>query len=475
MAINSTSSATSAAAAPTTGPGKGSVIDVAGLVSKLDSIEQVPIDRLGVKVTKQDNAIRDLGIIKERMSIFQAALQDFTDPISYLNKTVSSSNPTVVSTSVSNSSSVSAGVFNVNVTQLAKTSTAMYAFTIPGPGITGNFDLGDSLDNLESFSFNENDTLETIKNKINLETSNTNVRAAVVNTGNQFVLSLTSTVGGANSNIFLDQTPTTPSLISQLMKLADPSEPEGQDGADAIFSINGQTFTRSSNTVDDALAGVRLQLQGEGPVTIVAGSENREIAQTLITNVGQAYNDLMASYTELSKFNADPEKRGSLYGFMELRGMMDSISMSFMSPLTRSSGSNSSSAPINDTGGNPISFTTLGLELQLDGTLLFKSAAFESAVTRGALEQLANGSLSSTRTIVNDAMTFGGKVDSFIDGFEDERSTLQNRITDLENRKAEKMARYQAQYASLDALLFRLQALNNSLTPTFEALNNPKN
>ena len=472
MAINSTSSATSSAAAPTAGPGKGSVIDVAGLVSKLDGIEQAPIDRLGVKVTRQDNAIRDLGIIKQRMSSFQAALQDFTDPISYLNKTVSSSNSTFVGVSVSKSTDVAAGVFNVNVSQLAKTSTAMYAFTIPGPGITGNFELGDSPDNVKSFSFNESDTLETIKNRINLETADTNVRAAVVNTGNRFVLSLTSTVSGANSNIFLDQTSTTPSLISQIMKLADPSVPEGQDGADAIFSVNGQTFTRSSNTVDDALAGVRLQLQGEGPVTIVAGSENREIAQLLITNVGQAYNDLMASYTELSKFNADPEKRGSLYGFMELRGMMDSISMSFMSPLTRSSGS--TSAPINDTGGNPISFTTLGLELQLDGTLLFKSAAFESAVTRGALDQLANGSLSPTRAIVNDAMTFGGKVDSFIDGFEDERSTLQNRIADLETRKAEKMARYQAQYASLDALLFRLQALNNSLTPTFEALNNPR-
>jgi flagellar hook-associated protein 2 len=242
-----------------------------------------------------------------------------------------------------------------------------------------------------------------------------------------------------------------------------------QAGTNAEFSINGQNFVRSSNIVDEALAGVRLQLQGEGPVTIVARSENREIAQKLITNVGQAYNDLMASYTELSKFNADLEKRGSLYGFMELRSMMDSISMSFMSPLTRSG------AAINDTGGNPISLMTLGLELQLDGTLLFKSAAFESAVTRGALEQLANGSVSPTRTIVNDAMTFGGKVDSFIDGFEDERSTLQNRIADLENRKAEKMARYQAQYASLDALLFRLQALNNSLTPTFEALNNPRN
>jgi flagellar hook-associated protein 2 len=460
MAVNSTSSATSSAPSALS-PGKGSVIDVAGLVSKLDSIEQVPIDRLGVKVTRQDNAIRDLGVIKQRMSSFQAALQDFTDPISYLNKTVSSSNSALVGVSVSKSSDVAAGVFNVNVTQLAKTSTATYAFNFTAAGSITLRATDGSVQTIALAATNTDgiNTLEELRDAINQSSATSKVRAAIVNTGSQFALSLTSTTGGASSQVELSNaTGTTASLIGS-----------AQVGTNAEFSINGQNFVRSSNIVDEALAGVRLQLQGTGPVTIVAGSENREIAQKLITNVGQAYNDLMASYTELSKFNADPEKRGSLYGFMELRGMMDSISMSFMSPLTRSG------AAINDTGGNAISLMTLGLELQLDGTLLFKSAAFESAVTRGALDQLANGSVSSTRTIVNAAMTFGGKVDSFIDGFEDERSTLQNRITDLENRKAEKMARYQAQYASLDALLFRLQALNNSLTPTFEALNNPRN
>jgi flagellar hook-associated protein 2 len=460
MAINSTSSATSAAPSPLS-PGKGSVIDVAGLVSKLDSIEQAPIDRLGVKVTRQDNAIRDLGVIKQRMSSFQAALQDFTDPISYLNKNVSSSNSALVGVTVSKSTDVTAGVFNVNVTQLAKTSTATYAFDFAAAGSIALRATDGSVQTIALAATNTDgiNTLEELRDAINQSSSTSKVRAAIVNTGSQLALSLTSTTGGASSQVQLSNASGTAASIIGT----------AQAGTNAEFSINGQNFVRSSNIVDEALAGVRLQLQGTGPVTIVAGSENREIAQKLITNVGQAYNDLMASYTELSKFNADPEKRGSLYGFMELRGMMDSISMSFMSPLTRSG------AAINDAGGNPISFTTLGLELQLDGTLLFKSAAFESAVTRGALEQLANGSVSSTRTIVNDAMTFGGKVDSFIDGFEDERSTLQNRITDLENRKAEKMARYQAQYASLDALLFRLQALNNSLTPTFEALNNPKN
>jgi flagellar hook-associated protein 2 len=469
MAINSTSSATSAAAAPTTGPGKGSVIDVAGLVSKLEQIEQVPIDRLNVKVTKQDNALRDMGIIKERMSSFQAALQDFTDPISYINKTVTSSNAAVVSATVANSSQVAAGVFNVSVTKLAKTATAMYAFTIPS---SGSFNLGDTVDSSKLFSFTNSDTLESIKNKINLETANTNVRAAVVNTGDQYVLSLTSTVGGFDSQILFDEN--TPN-ISQVMRpeanWADPDvpEPAGQLGADAEFSINGQTFTRSSNAVDEALVGVRLQLQSIGDVSVVAATDNREIAKNLLLNVGQAFNDLMNSYTEFSKFNSDPEKRGSLYGFMDLRTLMDKISLSFMDPLERSD------VALTDSSNGRISFTTLGLELQTNGTLLFKSNIFESAVNRGALEQIANGSVSPTRAIVNESMTpIVGTLEVFLGNFEKEKSTLENRIQDFETRKAEKMARYQAQYAALDALLYRLQALNSSLTPTFEALNNPR-
>jgi flagellar hook-associated protein 2 len=251
--------------------------------------------------------------------------------------------------------------------------------------------------------------------------------------------------------------------------MRSPDVPEGQDGADAIFTINGQRFTRPSNTVDEALVGVRLQLQGTGNMSVVAATDNREIAQNLLLNVGQAFNDLMNSYTEFSKFNSDPEKRGSLYGFMDLRTLMDKISLSFMDPLVRSGN------PLTDSNNGRISFTSLGLELQTNGTLLFKSNIFESAMNGGALEQIANGSVSPTRVIVNESMTpIVGTLEVILGNFEKEKSTLENRIQEFETRKAEKMARYQAQYASLDALLFRLQALNNSLTPTFEALNNPR-
>ena len=458
MAINPTSSSNLATVTSNSVMGKGSSIDVASIVSNLDKIEQAPIDKLGLRVTKQEDAIRDLGIIKTRMSLFQGALQDFTDPVSYLNKSVTSGSASIASPSISNSSVATAGVYNLNVTQLAAASTKTYTFNF---GSASSIEVGASDGTAQTFNLGGSNitSLTALRDAINASSSLSKVRATIVTTsGTTQALSLTSTTGGASSTVNL----TTASGSA-------PTLTGTQAGADAIFTINGQTFERSSNIVDEALAGVRIQLQGTGTTTLTVAAGGTDTAKNLLMNLGQAYNDLMASYTEFTKFNSNPDKRGSLYGFMDLRTLIDNISLSFMSPLTRS-GSN-----LVDSNNNPISFTSLGLELQLDGTLLFDSATYDLAVNNGAIDQISNGSISPTRVLVNDAMTFGGKIDSFVSGYEDQKDTIQNRIRDLEERKIEKMARYKAQYAALDALLFRLQSLNASLTPTFEALNNRNN
>ncbi len=457
MAINPTSSATSGVTS-TSALGKGTTIDIDTIVSKLDAIEQAPIDKLGIRVTKQENALADLGTIKSKMAIFQAALQDFTDPVSYLNKSVSSGNGLVTGAAISESSKAQAGVYNVTVSQLAAASTKTFQFDFTFPS---TIEIGASDGESQQFDLGGADitSLTALRDAINQSSAESKVRASLVTiSGTSQALSLTSTTGGSESDV---------DLIT--ISGPEPTSTGSQDGADSIFTVNGQEFSRPSNIVDEALAGVRLQIQGVGTTTISVNSGGTEVATTLLTNLGQAFNDLIASYTEFSKFNSDPEKRGSLYGFMDLRTLIDSISLTFMQPLTRSG------QPLLDINGNPISFTSLGLELQLDGTLLFDAAIYESAVTRGALDEISNGSVSPTRVMVNDAMTFGGRLDSYISSFEEQKLTIENRIRDLEERKIEKMARYKAQYAALDALLFRLQSLNASLTPTFEALNNRNN
>ncbi|QWE19307.1 flagellar filament capping protein FliD [Polynucleobacter corsicus] len=461
MAVNSTSNTTSTLNGSSGTLGGGTVIDVNAIVGKLDSVEQAPIDKLNTKIAKQDVSITDLGNIKSKMSILQAALQDFTDPLSYLNKSVTSSNATVLSSSIASSLEASAGTYQVDVTSIASaytssfvsskfnftTANSIYLKATDGTGQTIN--LGGS----------GVATLSALRDAINANSGASKIRAAVVDTGSGSSLVLTSTTGGSANSLTVQTTNASGAAVTAT---------SSQAGADAVFKVNNQTFTRPSNTVTGAIPGVSLQLQSAGLSTLTISSTNTTSAQAMLTNVGQAYNDLMTSYTQLSKYNSDPAQRGSLYGDAALQSIIDNISLSFTSSLTRLGSS------LTDKNSRPISFTSLGLEMQLDGTLKFNSAMYDAAVSAGAFDEIAQGTTSSTRTAVNSAMFYGAGLDADINSFTDQKSILENRVKDLQTRKDEKMAKYRAQYAALDALLYQLQSMNTSLSATFNALNNQK-
>jgi flagellar hook-associated protein 2 len=320
-------------------------------------------------------------------------------------------------------------------------------------------------------------SLTALRDAINANSATSNIRAAVVAVSNNVSsLVLTSTTGGAANRVALSSslnvsgnpTELAPDAGGAITGNIVPTSKQG--GADAVFTINGQSFTRSTNTVMNAIPGVTLQLQSNsGTSTITVTADNTSSAKTLLSNVGQAYNDLMSSFTELTKFDSDPTKRGSLYDDSALRSMMDSISLSFTTSLTRSG------TTLKDAKNKPISLTSLGLEMQLDGTIKFNAAVYDAAVSAEAFVEVSQGTASPTRTIVNSAMSYQVGLDADITAYTKQNDVLTSRVKDLETRKAEKMAKYRAQYAALDALLYKLQSMNTSLSATFNALNNQKN
>jgi len=463
MAVNSTSSTTTNPLQGSTGTlGGGTVIDVNAIVAKLDSVEQAPIDKLNTTIATQTVSITDLGTIKSKMSTFQAALQDFTDPLSYLNKSVTSSNTAVLTSSVSNSLSASAGTYQVEVTSMASAFTSSFVeskFNFASANII-YLKATDGTEQFINLGGTGITTLTGLRDAINANSGTSMVRAAVVDTGSGSSLVLTSVTGGALNSVTIQTTSSTGTVVAAT---------SSQAGANAIFKVNGQSFTRPSNTVTNAIPGVTLQIQANsGTSTVTINSANTDSAKTLLSNVGQAYNDLISSFAILTKYDSDPTKRGSLYGDSNLQSMMDSISLSFMTSMTRSG------TAIKDNNNKSISLTSLGLEIQLDGTIKFNSSVYDAAVAAGAFDQVSQGTTSPTRTYVDSAMLYGGAMDSDIASFTDQKSILESRVKDLQTRKDEKMAKYRAQYAALDALLYQLQSTNNSLSATFNALNNQK-
>jgi flagellar hook-associated protein 2 len=463
MAVNSTSSTTTSPLNGSTGTlGGGTVIDVNAIVTKLDSVEQAPIDKLKSTIAKQEVSITDLGTIKSKMALFQAALQDFTDPLSYLNKSITSSNTTVLASTISSSLEASAGTYQVDVTSIASAYTSSFVaskfnFTTANAIYLTATDGTAQTINLGGTGIT---SLTALRDAINTNSGTSKIRASVVDTGSTSSLVLTSVTGGAANSVTVQTTNASGAVVVATSL---------QAGADAVFKVNNQSFTRTSNTVTGAIPGVTLQLQAAGLSTVTVTSANTATTQTMLSNVGQAYNDLMSSFTALTKYNSDPTKRGSLYGDGALQSMMDSISLSFTTSLTRSG------STIKDTNNKPISLTSLGLEMQIDGTMKFNTAVYDAAVAAGAFDEISQGTTSPTRTYVDSAMLYGSNMDSDIASFTDQKTILETRVKDLETRKTEKMAKYRAQYAALDALLYQLQSMNTSLSATFNALNNQKN
>ena len=66
----------------------------------------------------------------------------------------------------------------------------------------------------------------------------------------------------------------------------------------------------------------------------------------------------------------------------------------------------------------------------------------------------------------------GGVIQDRIDSETTSRSDLTNRKTTLQEKLISVQARYTAQYASLDALLFKLQGTSDSLKSALDGLTN---
>ena len=485
--------------------GNGTVIDVNAILTKLDAVEQAPIDAVQSKINQNNVAISDLGTLQSQISAFQTTLQAFTDPLSYSDKTINSSDTTVATAAVSSNTTAQAGNYALAVTSLASSYSESFGgqgatYSIADPslatvaggtapsmanffGLTSGttFTLKSGTNAAVTVDLSTSTTLNAVRDFINQSTSTSGIQAAVVNTGYGYSLNISTVAGGAASSI--QTTMDSSGSVSTITPTIS------QNGTDAIFTVNGQSFKSPSNTVLNAIPGVQLQLQKAGtpavgstpanPVTsmITVTSSAADNAQTLVSNMISAYNTMMTSYQQLSAYNSDPTKQGALYGDTTLATIMNSISYSLMTGFTQADASGNQQ-PLLDNNGKPVSMTSLGIELQVDGTVSFNSSFFNNAISAGVFDKLAQGFTAPTKTSVDSAIgvsgsAYTGMLATDVTGLNNENTYLQSQVTDMTTRKAAQMAEYQTQYAALDALLYQLQSTNNALTPTFNALNNP--
>ena len=365
--------------------GLGSGIDIRSLVDGLVAADRDPqAFQLTRKETDLQAKLSSFGVFKSGLSDFRSSLAGLRDAGKFASLQASTSNDAV---SASVSSAADEGKFNLESKQLAQSQSLVTpgfvdANTIVGTGTLtikfGTTDYDSGTDTYNSFAQSaqqgtftldldaSNNTLTGMRDAIN--DADAGINASIIYDGSAYRLVLASeNTGAANS---MEITVDDPSLSQFEFNSASTNMQQTQVAQDAILSINGLDVTSASNTFDNTLKGVTLDISKALPGETI----NLDIARST-TGVVEAlegfvenYNVLISSVSELSGYNADTQTGSVLLGDATLRGGMNQI-RSVMGSL------------VSGLEGTAIrTLIDLGISTNLDGSIELDKSKLEAAL-----------------------------------------------------------------------------------------------
>jgi flagellar hook-associated protein 2 len=470
MAVSSTSSNSSVGT---------SSIDVAAIVEQLMTVENKPLDKIKSQIEQKKLVISDLGTIKSKVATFQDALTLIQTPTTFNNSSASSSDATIVSATASNGAIK--GNHSVTVTSLATatrntvsgyasstasaTVDATNGFAITVAGTTYNTNGNKTVSGVVTANavtvLGASPTVTDLKNWIN--GLGVNVSASVVETtgSSNWALMIQGTqTGTTNAVSFTGLTGVPATLTDTSVTTA----------ANASFVVNGTTFSRASNTVTDVIDGITLSLN-KASVTAqtISVGKGTDVSNDAINTLIKAYNDVMSTHKSMTANTANSDKPGNFANSPSTLSFINQIKDSFAKGISYTSSGTLKT----------MSLSTLGIDLQLDGTAKFNSASFATASAAGLRDTLALGvtmgyvsSTSNLNTFLTAQVKTGGALSSQITSETTAMQDLTKRKDNLQIRLNSIKNNLVSQYSSLNALLFQLSSTSNSLTSALDALTN---
>lgn len=365
--------------------GIGSGLDVQSIVSKLIALEKQPLTQLQSRGSTLSTKISSWGTVKSQLSSLQDAARALTTSSNWSSRSFTSSNATAVTGSVT--SSAAAGAYSVNVTALAQqqvTRTTTGISTGSGIGQDGTLEItlgswsGSTFSGsggAVTLSVSSTDTLSTIAQNIN--NLGAGITATVVSSGGQDNLILRGDKTGASQGFQIrtldgSNTPITDGTgLGALAYATDGGSMYGmtrsQAAQNSSATIEGITVTSATNTISDAIKGLTLELKQEttSPVTVTVGKD-LEAVKGKIQGFVDAYNTLVSTLTQYTKYDQGSETAGPLQG--------DSTAVGMLNTLKRMVGA------MGPAGTSFSRMSDVGLELQQSGKLNVNNTKLSTAM-----------------------------------------------------------------------------------------------
>lgn len=306
------------------------------------------------------------------------------------------------------------------------------------------------------------DTMQTLLDRLNDATSGfgSGTRPATASIGADGAIRLTDSTGGSSRlSMTMSITRadgTTGSLGASSVSVAGRAR-QLQTGQDAIVNVDGTTYTRTTNTITDAISGVTLSLVSSEPgttVDVTVGRDTDGAAKAVQTFV-DAYNAVRKFYDEQGQTDA------VLYANSGLRRVVSS----FTDALRTNVSSNTT-----------YSYATLaGVTLDRFGRLSLDSSKFKTALNGKPDEITAlfgfSGIGGAFVTATDKAQQYGvGAISQSINNLTQNAVKLNQRAAEAQKKLDAKRALLVDQYTKMEEALSKLQSQSNSFLGSIKGL-----
>ena len=281
--------------------GMGTGLDIHGLAGQMATIQITPkANQLTRRETGINEEIAALNELTSSLNSFYNTLNKYSDVTRFGSVSVNMSEDDEKYASISADETAIANTYSLQVKQLAQQHKVEF-LAIPsenegvvGPNKDGEYTImvdGQSM----KITLEKDDTVTDVVTKINEHPDNPGVTASLLSDDKATYITLTSDETGTANAIDVEKTGD-PSY--EALKMLDPE--------DAKLVIDGKPVTSSSNTVENAIPGVSINLKSttEEAFTFKVEPDTSKMSSSASAMV-DAYNDVLSTLDSLGNRSMD--------------------------------------------------------------------------------------------------------------------------------------------------------------------------
>lgn len=443
--------------------GVGSGLDLNSMLDNLRVVDEQLVTRKKTEVTSIESQLDEFTVVNNKLLTMKSVALDLSLSSTYFNRTVTSSDDSVVT--VAAISGATEQSTSVVIERLAAKSAWLAS------GMSSKDSKVNTVGDFFRYSIGGKDvsvtvpaetTLNDLAELINNDKNNAGVMARVIDSGSgteRYRLMLQAETTGSASSITLTEVP---GLMAMQRQETNAEE------LDAKLLVDNIVYYRSSNSINDIMPGVTLNIQKIGSASISVAADNGGLVEK-ITGFVTAYNEAVQELVSQTRYDSETESFGLLS-----RTTLRDLPFDLQKLMTTSNKA--------DSAGLVTTMFDLGLEFDRDGNITIDEEVLAAAIAEAPDSVSAfflgdeDAEITGLADTVNDylrAATSGtGQVAA-------EKSAAQDRIKDLElsiEAQTERLdKRYEMltrQFVALDQYMSQMKSMGNYLTGQFDNLSN---